>query len=269
MRCEEAHEWITALADGELSADERTAIESHVAGCQDCRQQLAREKALKNHLQRTGAAIRIPSSLRAKIEDQIKTPGSTGAFSWVRFTRGGFGAPRLGLAGAFGIAILAIVTLLIQWRPQADIGAAALATHEGIISGKESFTRSQDPVELRKGLALAVDNRFAPVALDLSMAKLHPVAGFVKKIGGRDVLVTIYEGDGPTITCFTFLGTEADAPKSAELLRDEEARVSFFIFSQGGKNAVMHQIGEVICILIANLDSNELLDLLRGKAHRA
>lgn len=269
MRCDEAQEWISALVDGELSAEERAAIQSHLAGCADCRRQLARETALKNDLQRTGAAVRIPSSLRAKIEGQIKTPGSTGAVSRASFSRGGFGLPRLRLVGAFAIAILAIVSLLYQWRSQAEIGVAAVATHERVIAGKEGFVRSKDAVELRKELALAVDNRFAPVALDLSMAKLYPVAGFVKRIAGRDVLVTVYEGDGPTITCYTFLGTESDAPKGAELLRDEEARVSFFIFSQGATSAVMHQVGEVICILIAEMAPQELLDLLRGKAHRA
>jgi hypothetical protein len=107
------------------------------------------------------------------------------------------------------------------------------------------------------------------VALDFSMAKLFPVAGFVKKIGGRDVLVTIYEGDGPTITCYTFLGNETDAPKDAELFRDEEMRVNFFTFSKGDVSAVLHAEGEVICILIAKRAPAELLELLRGKAHHA
>ena len=101
------------------------------------------------------------------------------------------------------------------------------------------------------------------------MAKLRPVAGFVKKIGDREVLVTVYEGDGPTITCYTFLGTETDAPKSAELFRDNEMRVNFFIFSQDNLSGVMHQEGEVICILIAKLAPADIINLLRGKTHHA
>ena len=43
-----------------------------------------------------------------------------------------------------------------------------------------------DAAQLRKKLTLAVNDKFAPIALDLSMIKLHPVAGFVERIADRD-----------------------------------------------------------------------------------
>jgi len=267
MRCDEAQEWITASVDGELSADERVAIESHLAECQDCRTQLARETALKRELKLTSATVTTPQALRAKIE--VNELGAGTRTSRKNFSWAWLSLPRLRPAWAFAIVLLMIAALAYQLRPGQDLAATAMATHESVIKGKVTLARVGDPGELRKELALAVKNRFAPVALDLSMAKLQPVAGFVTKIGDREVLVTVYEGDGPTITCYTFLGTETDAPKSAELFRDNEMRVNFFIFSQDNLSGVMHQEGEVICILIAKLAPADILNLLRGKTHHA
>jgi anti-sigma factor (TIGR02949 family) len=269
MRCDEAQEWITALVDEELSAEERIAIESHLAGCQDCRTQLARETALKRDLQRASAAVTIPQALRAKIEGDVNKVGGRTRTAKENFSLAWLNLPRLRPVWTFATVLLIVAALAYQLRPGQELATAALATHESVINGKVTLARVGDPGELRKELARAVKNKFAPVALDLSMAKLRPVAGFVKKIGDREVLVTVYEGDGPTITCYTFLGTETDAPKSAELFRDNDMRVNFFIFSKDQMSAVMHQEGEVLCILVSKMAPAELLDLLRGKAHHA
>jgi len=269
MRCDEAQEWITASVDNELSADERIAIESHLAECQDCRTQLARETALKRDLKLTSATVTIPQALRTKIEGEVNELGAGPRAAKKTFSRAWLSVPSLRPVWAFAIVLLMIAALAYQLRPGQDLAAVAMATHESVINGKVTLARVGDPGELRKELARAVKNRFAPVALDLSMAKLRPVAGFVKKIGDREVLVTVYEGDGPTITCYTFLGTETDAPKRAELFRDNEMRGNFFIFSQDTLSGVMHQEGEVICILIAKMAPAEILNLLRGKAHHA
>ena len=268
MRCDEAQEWITALVDEELSTEKRIAIENHLAVCPDCRFQLEREAALKRDLKRAGAAVTIPQALRAKIEAEVNKAGGGTRTAKENFRFAWLSLPRLRPVWGFAIVLL-IAALAYQWRPGQDLAATAFAIHESVISGKATLARVGDPSELRKGLALAVNNRFAPVPLDLSMAKLQPVAGFVKKIGGHEVLVTVYEGDGPTITCYTFLGTEADAPKNAELFRDDEMRVNFYIFAKDQMSGVMHQKGEVICILISKMAPAELLDLLRGKAHHA
>jgi anti-sigma factor (TIGR02949 family) len=269
MRCDEAQEWITAWVDDELSAEERLAIESHLAQCSECRSQLERETALKGDLRRVSATITTPQALRRQIAVQLSELNVDRPVARKSFNRSWFGLPRLRPAWALAIALMIVAVFAYQWRPGQDIAAVALTTHESIVNGKELLVRAGDSGQLRKNLALAVNNRFAPVALDLSMAKLRPVAGLVKKIGDRRVLVTVYEGDRPTITCYTFLGTEADAPKNAELFRDDEMRVNFYIFSKDQMSAVMHQEGEVICILIAKMAPAELLDLLRGKAHHA
>jgi len=269
MRCDEAQELITASVDDQLSAEERSVLGNHLADCRDCRAQLERETALKRDLRRVSESITIPQALRNRIAVKIRELDADPSMVNRGFSHRWFSLPILRPAWAFALVLVIIAALAYQFRPGQDIASMALSTHEGILNGKETFVRVGDAGQLRKDLALAVNDRFAPVALDLSMAKLRPVAGLVKKIGERQVLVTVYEGDGPTITCYTFLGSEADAPKDAERFRDDQMRVDFYIFSKGEMSAVLHEEGEVICILVSKLAPAELLDLLRGKAHHA
>jgi hypothetical protein len=270
MQCNEAQELITGLVDQQLSADERLSIENHLAQCADCRAQFESETTLKQNLKLAGAALSVPRELREKIEDLTRRPeserglakGTSTIREWLAlpWLRPGFALVTIGLVAAL---------MFFQFRPSNDIGSVALAVHEGITSGKTTVTRSSDTARLRADLALAVKNKFAPIALDLSALKLYPVAGLVKQIGGREVLVTVYSGDGPTITCFTFLGGEGDAPRGSELFFDAEKKINFYSFTRGGLHGVMHREGGVICLLVSDMPAADLLAVARGQRHHA
>src|SRR5262249_24536054 len=154
---------------------------------------------------------------------------------------------------------LALAVILFQFTAQDDLAGDAVKVYENIANGKTTLARSDDGARLRKNLALAVNNRFAPIPLDLSSFKLYPVAGFVQKIADRDALVTIYEGGGAMITCFTFLGDDSDAPKNAESLFDPEMKIIFYSFTRNGVSGVMHRVGKLNCLLVANMSATDLL----------
>jgi hypothetical protein len=101
---------------------------------------------------------------------------------------------------------------------------------------------------------------------DLTAMDLKPVAGVVREIEGRKVLVAIYEGKGGTLFCYTFLGSEADAPPNAARFFDAVKKMNFYAFSSGNVNAVFHREGEVICILASEMPMDALLALARSKA---
>lgn len=44
----------------------------------------------------------------------------------------------------------------------------------------------------------------------------------VQEVGGRKILVTVYEGEAPSLSCYTFLGTDRDVPAEAALFVDPE-----------------------------------------------
>jgi hypothetical protein len=272
MRCEEAQELITARVDNELDGAERAAIDEHLKSCADCATAYERENLLKRRVQVLARQVSAPVALRHAVEE-IK-PVKTGAamrISWQRY----FGEAAFPIwRGAFAtimIAVIAVSVFYVERRPANDdsIALAAAQVHQSIVSGKTPLFRAVNLAAMRKELAHAVGDRFQPVVLDLSLVKLFPIAGFVQNLGGRDLLVTVYQGDGPPITCFTFLGSETDAPKSAERFFDSDRGINYFSFSHDDLNGVLHREGDVICLLVSKMAPAELLSLLRGKTAHA
>ena len=268
MRCEETPELVSALVDNELSSEELAAIRSHMAECGDCRALYEQERALKRQVRSTAAHVAAPAALRQKVQRLFNEQALGQAAERKPTWQSWFRAPGLRPAFAVVLLLLALSPLIYRWWPVENVGLAALAIHEEI-AGQKIPARVSDPQELRRQLVQAVNGRFEPIALDLSMMHLYPVAGFMQKIDGREVLVTIYQGVGQTITCFTFLGDEADAPQAAEVFYDPAMRMNFYSFSGGDINGVMHRAGKVICLVVSKMAPAELLALVRGKPGHA
>ena len=269
MRCDEAQELITARVDNELGADERAVIDAHLQSCADCARAYEQEQFLKRQVHLTARGVSAPAALRQRLERRSAAVPAVEndspqrrIASWFEFS-----GWRRALVAAL---LLVIVGWFIFTQQRAEnLGVAALETHRSILSGKTDLIRSGNPAALRRELARAVGDRFQPVAFDLSMMQLYPVTGFVQNIAGRDVLVTVYQGAGPTITCFTFLGTESDAPEGAEKFYDADMRVNFYSFSRAGVNGILHRESGVICVLVSKMAPADLLALLRGNSAHA
>lgn len=269
MQCQQAQELVTARLDNELDADEQRALDAHLRTCGHCQRALAAESRLKQQIQMARQDVTVPAALRQQVEGAIAGRGAVNEEK-----------SASGFAAWFGFASWrpALVALLLAigagafyyTKPaQPDLAIATIGSHRDLLSGKTALVRYGDAVQLRQELSRAVGGRFAPVAFDLSMMKLQPVSGFVQKIAGRDVLVTVYQGDGPAITCFTFLGSESDAPGSAERFFDTDMKMNFYSFTQDGINAVMHREDNIVCILVSKMAPADLLALLRGKSAHA
>ena len=268
MRCDEARELITARIDGELASDEQAVIEAHLETCDLCRRALTAESQLKQHTQLAARNVAAPMALRQAIETRLA--GQRPLVEAARRERGRPWLSGLGWRPVFAMAIVLLGVGLVYtpWRAQ-NIGLAALETHASILSGKTLLAPSDNATTLRDELARAVGERFRPVALDFSLRKLYPVSGFIQRIGERDVLVTVYQGEGAAITCFTFLGSEADAPAGSEKFYDADMQMNFYSFSHAGLNGLLHREGGVICVLISKMPAADLLAMIRGKSEHA
>lgn len=267
MRCDEAQELITALVDNELSAPERSSIESHLKDCPKCQMIYEEELTLKRELHVAGTRMSAPADLRRKLladerlfPQPFESPGG-----WERL----LSPLRSALRPAFVLALLVLLALpalhLMQPKEQ-SVSLSALETHGKILQGAISFVRAESQEAVKEHLEQSVSGTFAPMGYDFSMMQLKAVGGRVHGIDGRKVLVTIYEGAFPSLTCYTFLGTEEDAPAGALLLFDPEKKINFYTFSRGGINGVLHREGKLICILVSKAPMEQLLALARAKA---
>ncbi len=266
MKCEEAQELVTALVDKELSDPERSAVESHLRDCPRCQWAYEQEGALKREIRLAGENLRAPGSLRVRIlSDRRVFPERVGsAQGWKDYV---WPIQHI-FRPALVVALLLIFTVpMVYWlnhRGQ-SIFLTALETYDMILRGDLPMTKAKNTQELKEQLIRAVDGKFAPMEYDLSSMKVRPVGGAVREVEGRKMLVTVYEGNGLSFTCFTFLGTEKDAPKNAAVFFDREKRMNFYAFSSGGVHAVLHREGDVICILVSKMPIDALLALARGK----
>ena len=269
MKCEEARELITALVDEELFHQERTAIEAHLRDCPKCRWAYEQELALKREIHKVGARTSVPADLKRKIIAGygIAATELESSEGWNKVVL----SFRPLFRPAFGLALLLIVLPLIYlMRPHSQpISLMALEIEEKIMAGELSLRTARNQIELRDWQIRAVNGKFAPMGYYLSSMHFQPVGALVQDINGRKVLVTVFKGSSLSVTCFTFLGTEEDAPKDASVISDHGRNINFYTFSRNGYNAVLHRIDNVICILVSKMPTEELLDLARVKAHQA
>jgi anti-sigma factor RsiW len=266
MTCAEAQELITALIDQELGQAERFSLEEHLSECSGCRLAFEEESALKQKIREAAGRMNAPGSLRSRIllDPRIFPEKNRSAKRWQDYLRPG---PAL-LRPILAFALLLAIALPVFYfsRPRSEpIALAALETYERFLSGELPVRKTENTDEIVGQLTRAVGGHFHPMGYDLTAMGLQPVAGLVREINGRKILVAIYQGQGGTLFCYTFLGSEEDAPTDAARFFEAAKKMNFYAFSRGRVNAVLHREGKVICILASEMPMEELLALAKSK----
>jgi len=267
MKCEQAEELISTLADNELSDPQRSSIEGHLRDCPRCQRAYEWHQSLNSEIRTVSASVVAPDDLRRRIlSDQRTMPkqaessnaGSKLILRLQPFLRPAFASALL--------IILVISVLFLMPRPSQPISLTALQIRAKIDRGEVSLREATNTDELHDWLRRAVDGKFGPLGYDFSPLGLKPIGGTVQEVKGRQILVAFFRGNGLSITCFTFLGTEEDAPKNAAVFFDPETKIRFYSFSRDGFHAVLHREDNVICMLVSNMPPEELLSLVRNSS---
>ena len=267
MTCEQAEALISALVDNELSDPERSSIEGHLRDCPRCQRAYEWHRSLNSEIRTVSASVVAPDDLRRWIlSDQRTMPKqaeSSNAGSKLILRLQPFLRPAV--ASALLVILLISIFLLMQ-RPSQPISLTALQIRAKIDRGEVSLREATNTDELHDWLRRAVDGKFGPLGYDFSPLGLKPIGGTVQEVKGRQILVAFFRGNGLSITCFTFLGTEEDAPKNAAVFFDPETKIRFYSFSRDGFHAVLHREDNVICMLVSNMPPEELLSLVRNSS---
>jgi hypothetical protein len=267
MTCRETQQLITGLVDQELDQADRLLVEAHLKECPGCRIALEEERALKQKIRAAGEQLHAPAQLRDKlISDRgIFPEKDRSARKWLKSPRLRSLVPRIAMAAALLLPL--ILPVYYVWhRSNEPMVLSALETYERVARGELLVQKRDASEEIVRELTRAVGARFHPMAYDLTAMNLRPVAGLVREINGRKILVAVYQGQGGLLLCYTLLGSEEDAPPNAARFFDPDKKMNFYAFSHGKINAVLHREGDVICILASEMRMDELLTLTRSKA---
>src|SRR5215467_12970566 len=267
MECEQAEELISALIDDELSDPERPSIEGHLKDCPKCQRTYDWGRGLNREMRTVSASVVAPVNLRQRILSDQRTTTKEAESSKGRSKL----ILRLQplLRPAYALALIAIVAVSIFFlvsAPNEPLSLKALQIREKIDKGEISLHQATNTDELHDWLGRAVGGNFSPLGYDFSPLGVKPIGGTVRELDGRQILVAVFRGNGLSITCFTFLGTEEDAPKNATVFLDPGTRIRFYSFSRNGIQAVLHREGNVVCLLTSNMSSEELLSLVRSSS---
>lgn len=267
MKCEEAEELISALADNELSDRERSSIEGHLRECPRCQRAYESHQSLNSEIRMVSASMVAPIDLRQRILSDQGTMPKEAELSNARSTLIVRLQPFLRPAFASALLVILLISIfLLMQRPSQPISLTALQIRAKIDEGEISLQEATNTDELHDWLRRAVDGKFGPLGYDFSPLGVKPIGGMMREVEGRQILVAVFRGNGLSITCFTFLGTEEDAPKNATVFFDSETRIRFYSFSRNRINAVLHREDNTICMLTSNMPPEELLSLVRSSS---
>ena len=265
MNCQESEELISALADNELSDPERSSIEGHLRDCPTCQRAYERHQSLNGEIRMVRATVVAPIDLRQRILSDQRMPKEAEPNSRSKL----FLHLQLFRRPAFASALLVIAVIsmfFLMLPPSQSISLIALQIRAKIEGGEMPLRAATNTDELHDWLRHAVDGKFGPLGYDFSLLGVKPIGGTVREVEGRQILVAVFRGNGLSITCFTFLGTEEDAPKNATVFFDPETRIRFYSFSHNGIHAVLHREDNIICMLTSNMPPKELLSLVRSSS---
>jgi len=267
MKCEQAEELISALIDDELSDPERSSIEGHLKDCPKCQRTYDWGRGLNREIRTVSASVVAPVDLRQRILSDQRTTTKEAESSKGRSKLILRLQPLLRPAFASALLVILVISIFfLRQSPSQPISLAALQIRAKIVKGEVSLREATDTDELHTWLRRAVNGRFGPLGYDFSPLGVKPIGATVQAVEGRQILVAVFRGNGLSIMCFTFLGTEEDAPKNATVFFDPETRIRFYSFSRNGINAVLHRENNTICMLTSNMPPEELLSVVRSQS---
>ena len=263
MECQEAEELISALVDNQLPEANRLSVERHLRECARCQKAYEWHRSLNSEIRMAGASVVAPIDLRQKIISDHRTlPIEAGSNVSDRFIRVSQSFLRPAYVSAV-ILIAAVAIFFLVPVGNEAISLKALQIREKIDKGQISLQPAKNTDELHEWLGHAVGNKFGPLGYDFSPLGVKPIGGTVREVDGRQILVAVFRGNGLSITCFTFLASENDAPKEAKVFFDPDTKINFYSFSRNGIQAVLHREGNVVCVLTSNMPADKLLALVR------
>jgi len=259
-------ELLQDLADDRLNGANLARARAHLDDCGRCRRELEALQLIKQTLAPQTGHDELPPASSAALSALLDQEDRGAASSqWSRGT-GSRAAWRWALAAS--VAAIFATTLLL-WHndktAESDPWTTAVAQHFAAYRGAQLplAMRSSDPAELEHFFSEHLD--FHPRVYDLDMMGYKIQGGEVARLNGRSSALSAYLGPGESrLLCEMFTGRMDELPPAPRTTSHNGT--AFRVYRRGALTAVYWAEGEVICVLISDIDSEALLALAFAKA---
>ena len=250
--------------DGRLDESQRAALDAHLATCGRCRHELAALRWTKAQLQGVASAEDSPGDLvfrlRQALDNEDRRLSETVQPDRRQRTS------RVSVAYWLGAAA-AIIIAIVWMTSRSEVAAPTQAAEDfrAVSSGSMPLeVQTTDPATLESRLQSA-GLPFAARVFDFGMMKYSLVGGGVHRFQGRSSALFAYRSaDGRAVVCQMYEGPASELPAPAERRRQND--IDFLVYREGALTVVFWQEGDVLCVLVADGDSESAIQLAFAKA---
>jgi anti-sigma factor RsiW len=257
MTCREIEGFLEAYADGEFEGPEQAEIESHLAGCDDCRDGVEAHKAFKRCLRGaasgcSGSNHSAPDRLRASIagalDQQVKQRQRARlkpVLAWGVLT-----------AAAAAGTVLWIRAGLVRERASSYV-SAAIANHQRAL-----------PLDVQDEQLAKIQSFFQgkvdfPPSRILNLRNAGLVGGRISSLSNHQAAYVVWQKGGQRrISLFVFDAPELTVPRNRRV-KDRD----LLIANQHGYNAVLWKDQGIAYSLVSDLDEQDIIDLVAASSH--
>lgn len=264
MSTESAHlgEEIQDLLDGRLDAATRARMDAHLEACSQCQRELEALRSVKQAAGRI-AVQKAPADLASAVSRALDLEDRRGNAAreptrhvWLR------PALALGLLVLIGVAVW-----LWPGRGATDLTASVAQDFSSFRTGRLVLgLRTTDTRKLEEFFA-ANGIAFETRVFDLGMMGYRATGGRVHGLNGRPSALFVYEGEGERLLlCEMYEGRLSELPTPAAV-REHNA-IRFHVHQKDGLTMVFWQEGEVVCVLVSQIPTEDVIQLAFAKAVR-
>jgi anti-sigma factor RsiW len=255
------------VVDNRLGAAELEQARSHLAGCARCRRELAALRRVRGALAPRPGQAGLPPALGVALMQALDREDAAAQAPPSR--------RRIGTVAAWGWAlaaclVAAMASALLLWP-----GRTAVAPQPWTAAVAREFDAYRDarlPLSMKTGEVAELERFFSASDLgfhtrvfDLGMMNYRIEGGAVRRLGDRPSALYVYRGpDDARLLCEMFQGRLDELPPAPRTASHNG--IDFRIYREGALTAVYWAEGDVICVLVSDIDSEAVLALAFAKA---
>jgi anti-sigma factor RsiW len=253
------------LADNRLSGADLARAHSHLEDCERCRREFEALQRVRHMLAPQAGHDELPPTLSARLSRLLDQEDRAVSPRWSRGT-----GNRAGWRWALAAGVAAIfATTLLLWRNdkpvESDPWTAAVAQHFTAYRAVQLplAMRSSDPKELEHFFSEHLE--FHTRVYDLDTMGYQIEGGEVVRLNGRSSALSAYRGsDDSRLLCEMFQGRMDELPTAPRTASHNG--IAFRVYHRGALTTVYWADGDLICVLVSDIDSEALLALAFAKA---
>jgi anti-sigma factor RsiW len=252
---------IQDLLDNRLDAATRAEVERHLEACTECRREFEALRWTKSFVAKQFAAKAAPSELRENILRALETDGGS-ATTIMRAFQTRQLKPILAWAAALvALGVLALL-LIPKQRTLSQVVARDFRSYQ---NHKLTLELNTPDVKKMEAFFGAHGLPFTPHVYDLSAKNYPLVGGRVQYLQSLRTEWVAYRGpNNQDLVCQMYVGNVSELPVGS--LEREHRGKKFHIYRVKGVTMVFWQDRKIVCVLISDMPTENVVQLAFAKA---